>query len=108
MILHTGNPKFRNDILTNGLMPTVGDSYRLHWESIYPNVTPVPAVFAIEVTDVSDAYDSTYDDDIWEIIGIDRSSFVHDKAAYSGCIVTYDRIKPENLRLIYEGTGKSK
>ena len=97
-LYHKSNPIFRQQILEQGLKPKVGDSYSCHYNS--DNL--VPLIFTSTGTD----YDSTYDDDLWEINtdGLNKNQFVMD-IEYNNALTYLNSIKPENLKLIYKGTG---
>ena len=107
-IYHVSNPKYRKEILKNGLIPKVGDSYSGH--AGYDNII-IPAIFATNSENENYWFDSTYDDDVWEIdtSKIDNEWFV-DKH-YGGDkdyphIVTFKSISVNAIKLIYQGTGE--
>jgi hypothetical protein len=99
-VFHTAPPKLRMKIQREGLLPMVGDSYSLHYEEVKGLK---PAIFASK-----EKYDSTWDDDIWEI-NTEKANVTWyvDTGAFDGCIVTFQKISPECIRLIYRGTGES-
>ncbi|HRW22759.1 MAG TPA: hypothetical protein P5509_12375 [Bacteroidales bacterium] len=107
VVFHTGNPMFRDKILKMGLVPQIGDSYRMHYED--NGVKPIPAIFAVNVGSIKDVYDSTYDDDIWEIDTKKANvKWFKDIHIYSDvAILTFETIPPNALKLVKKGTGKS-
>jgi hypothetical protein len=100
-VLHTANPRLREVILKNGLQPQVGDSYSLHWDG-EDNLPPV--IFA--TNDSNNAYNSTYDDDVWKIdTRIAGVEWFNDDGIDDGkAIVTYQPISPSSIELVYKGT----
>lgn len=104
-VYHTGNPLFREEILKNGLVPKIGDSYSMHYDG--ENIKPIPAVFAVNVSDIKYAYDSTYDDDIWEIdTKKAKAIWYEDVNGPMDAIMTFDKIPKNALKLVYKGTGE--
>jgi len=101
---HTSNPKFRDNIINEGLTPQIGDCYRLHYESWFTsNMGPV--VFLKLVEDKSEAWGSTYDDDIWEVQISRGITLFEDPSMEYPQVYTKEIIKPKNLKLLYKGTG---
>jgi hypothetical protein len=104
-VLHTASPKNRESIRKNGLLPQIGDSYSLHYDE---NESLRPAIFALDISKTKERYDSTWDDDIWEIDTTKANvEWFLDTGAWEGCIVTFEKIPPTCIKLIYKGTGKS-
>lgn len=104
-VLHNAPPAVRESIRKNGLLPQVGDSYSLHYDN---DTNLAPAIFALDISKTKERYDSTWDDDIWEInTEIANVSWFIDEGAWEGCIVTFEKISPKSLTLIHKGTGKS-
>jgi len=110
LIYHVSNPKYRKEILNSGLIPKSGDSYAGH--AGYEE-TIIPAIFATNSENENYWFDSTYDDDVWEIDTTNlKNEWFIDKH-YGGDedyphIVTFEPIPINNLKLIYKGTGESK
>ena len=110
-LYHKGNPYYRDDILKNGLIPKIGDSYRLfitdsgRGDRQLKDEELQPMVFLYDA-DVFE-YDSTWDDDKYEINTdlLDKSLFRHD--VLSDCYTYSDIIPPKALKLIYKGTGET-
>jgi len=98
---HKSNPIFRDVINEMGLIPKKGDSYMCH----SPEEECPPAIFGYW-GDIK-YYDSTYDDDIWEIdtSKISNTWYV-DLEVGKQAVVTYDPIPRKAIKLIYSGTGK--
>lgn len=95
ILYHKSNPINRNNILTEGLIPKIGYSYEAHYEDFDVK----PAVFLSETKD----YDTTYDDDLFEIES-SNYSFIKDPDVKNG-YVCFEKINPNNIKLIYKGTG---
>ena len=107
-LYHKGNPYFRNHILKEGLVPQVGDSYAMHWEGKKSREELEPLVFLYD-KDVYGEYDSTYDDDVWEIdrSKLDESKLKSDKGLEVAGIYTYSDVIPKSaIKLIHKGTGE--
>ena len=108
-LFHKSPPTFRKSIKSNGLIPRIGDSYQLYYgDSPHLKQHTKPCIFATNNPD-KDFYDSTYDDDIWEInqeiAGVEwELDPAFDDENY---VRTFDKIKPEALTLVYKGTGES-
>ena len=114
IIVHKSNPMFRDDIMENGLKVRVGECYQIYVnrEQRDPNkIKCKPVIFATNSTKKMDLFDSTYDDDIWEINTgmIPNVKWYIDRhyGSESKHIVTYQDIPREAITLIYEGTGDS-
>lgn len=94
----------RQSILSNGLKPSVGASYKAHWED-REDLTPY--VFLYDY-DMIGEYDSTYDDDIYRVdmSMLDKNHlFLDPDEEMEGCYV-YDEIIPTTaIELIYEGSN---
>ena len=106
-IVHTSNPLWRDNIELTGLQTSVGDCYRQY---VGGDTPCKEAIFATDSSKEEDAYDTTYDDDIWLIdtdcAGVDWYKDRHfDDGDYKKHIVTFNNISPDCLKLIYKGTG---
>jgi hypothetical protein len=70
----------------------------------------IPAIFATNSTNKRSWFDSTYDDDVWEIdtTKISNVKWYKDRhyESRSKHIVTFQDIPKEAIKLIYEGSGK--
>ena len=107
IVIHKSNPMFRDEILNNGLKTKTGECYKIY---VGYGIKCQPAIFTTNSTNKRAWFDSTYDDDIWEI----NTRMIPDvkwyKDRHFGSItkhmVTFQDIPPECLNLIYKGTGK--
>jgi len=105
LLYHKSSINNRKSILKNGLIPSVGDSYKAHWDD---RDDLVPYVFLYDHNTINDGeYDSTYDDDIYSIdtskldiehLSNDIDSYMH------GCFVYDKKIPPKAIHLIYKGS----
>lgn len=99
-------PKFaRKSILKNGLIPSVGNSYKAHWDD-REDLTPYIFLYNYEVFG---EYDSTYDDDIYaiDVKQLDKKHLAKDPDSYmKGCLVYDLPIPPTAIKLIYKGSNR--
>ena len=103
---HVSNPKNRESIFKNGLIPSVGDSYSAHADG-EGDEPLIPVVFLSD----NNNYDSTWDDDRWAVDAsyLDKSKLYKDFDKYmTDSFVYTEQIPPKALKLIHMGTGKSK
>lgn len=109
-IYHTSNPIFRNKISKEGLIPKPKSVSWLSNTKIDGEV-----IFAVNSNDKENYWDSTYDDDIYEIYTKNLKNkwyrdpnFVHGiyESKYPA-IITFEKIPPSNIKLIHKGTGKA-
>jgi len=106
IIIHKSNPMFRDKIMEQGLKVRAGECYKVY---VGYGVKCKPAIFATNSTNKRAWFDSTYDDDIWEI----NTEMIPDVKWYKDRhfestkkhIVTFQDIPKEALTLKYEGTG---
>ena len=107
IVIHKSNPMFRDDILRDGLRTKTGECYKIYVGYGYKCQ---PAIFATNSTNKRAWFDSTYDDDIWEINTrmIPDVKWYKDKhfGSVSKHMVTFQNIPPDCLNLIKKGTGK--
>lgn len=101
ILYHKSNPSFRDKIMKDGLKPMIGDSYALHYADGDKSKLK-PAIFLCSNKD----YDSTYDDDMWQIDASDLK-FNKDEKCYDGCFICHIPIPADKIKLIYKGTGDS-
>jgi hypothetical protein len=106
-LYHTSNPQFRQKIAKEGLKTSAKTENWLTDTKITGKV-----IFAIMSNDVKDAYDSTYDDDIYEIDATKiynkwfrDPNFLDSKDAMH--VITFDDIPKHAIKLIHTGTGES-
>ena len=107
VLYHKSPSSCRKSILKNGLIPSVGDSYKAHWDH-RDDLTPY--VFLYDHNTIKDGeYDSTYDDDIYSIDTkqLDLKHLKKDPdSGMRGCFV-YDSIIPASaIKLVYKGSKK--
>jgi hypothetical protein len=114
IIVHKSNPIFRNNIMSEGLKVKVGECYELYVNREQNESNKIkckPVIFATNSTKKKYIFDSTYDDDVWEINTkmIPNVKWYKDKHFGSELIhiVTFQNIPRETITLIYEGTGNS-
>lgn len=106
IVFHKSSPKWRDDILQFGLRTLVGDCYMTY---VGEEEQCIPAIFATDSEKKENLFDSTYDDDIWEIdtkiADVKWFKDKHFEGDYH--IVTFENITPNAIKLVYEGTGRS-
>ena len=107
IVIHKSNPKFRDRISNEGLKASAGDCYKIY--AGYGEKC-IPAIFATNSTNKRAWFDSTYDDDVWEINTemIPNVKWYKDRHFESTKkhIVTFDNIPVDAITLKHEGTGK--
>ena len=107
IVIHKSNPMFRNKIMENGLKVRAGECYKIY--AGYGTKCK-PAIFATNSTNKRSWFDSTYDDDVWEIntTMMPEIKWYKDRHYESSKkhIVTFQNIPKEAIKLIYEGSGK--
>lgn len=98
---HTSNPINRDSILRNGLLPKLGDQLLGDKKKYRPSIF---------LTKKSGLFDSTWDDDIWEIDtkGLKNRFFKDKNYDSKDYIYTLEPIPKDNIRLVYKGSGKDK
>ena len=107
IVIHKSNPKVRDKILNEGLKVRAGECYKIY--AGYGEKC-IPAIFATNSTNKRSWFDSTYDDDVWEI----NTEMIPDVKWYkdkhyesrSKHIVTFENIPVDAITLKHEGTGK--
>jgi hypothetical protein len=109
-VYHKSNPKFRKSILKYGLEPQVGDCYLTYAEPRGGEC--IPAIFATNSENKKDWFDSTWDDDVWQIDTSKINNEWREDEHYfwekdNKHIVTLDNIPSNAIKLIYKGGGKS-
>ena len=107
IVIHKSNPKFRDKIIEQGLKVRAGECYKIY--AGYGTKCK-PAIFATNSTNMRSWFDSTYDDDVWEIdtTMMPEIKWYKDRHYESSKkhIVTFQDIPKEAIKLIYEGSGK--
>ena len=107
IVIHKSNPKVRDKISNEGLKVRAGECYKIY--AGYGEKC-IPAIFATNSTNKRASFDSTYDDDVWEI----DTEMIPDVKWYkdrhyesrSKHIVTFENIPVNAITLKHEGTGK--
>ena len=107
IVVHKSNPMFRDKIIEQGLKVRAGECYKIY--AGYGEKC-IPAIFATNSTNKRASFDSTYDDDVWEI----DTEMIPDVKWYkdrhyesrSKHIVTFENIPVNAITLKHEGTGK--
>lgn len=106
IVIHKSNPMFRDKIMEDGLKVMVGECYKIY---VGYGIKCKPAIFATNSTNKRAWFDSTYDDDIWEINTemIPEVKWYKDRhyESRSKHIVTFQDIPKEAITLKYKGTG---
>lgn len=108
-LYHKSPPSIRNKIEKEGLKPTIGDSYKAHWEG--KDIDLEPVIFAYDKE--KQEYDTTWDDDIWQIDTnkLNKNNWKKDPDEYMtdafGSLIYNKKIPRNALKLIYKGTGKN-
>ena len=107
IVVHKSNPIFRDNIMSEGLKVKDGECYKIY---VGYGTKCKPAIFATNSTNKRAWFDSTYDDDIWEI----NTEMIPDVKWYKDRhfesskkhIVTFENIPADAITLKHEGTGK--
>lgn len=106
-VYHVSNPKFRELILKQGLIPRGKSESWLEDTEIIGKV-----IFATNTPDKKEWFDSTFDDDVYEIDTTSLSNkwffdpnFNWQKINYH--IITFENIPANTIKLIKQGSGKS-
>lgn len=103
-VYHKSNPIFRSEIHKYGLIPK-GKSES--WLSDTPINEKV--IFATNSENENDWFDSTYNDDIYQIdtSNLNNKWFKDPNFHDSNHIITFENIPLESIKLIYSGDGES-
>lgn len=104
-LYHSSNPMFRDKIAKEGLVPQGKSDAWLSDTKIDGEV-----IFAVNSDNKKDWWDSTYDDDMYQIdtTGLNNTWYndpnfnVQDKR-----IITFEAIPPKAIKLVYKGNGES-
>lgn len=104
-LYHKSSAHNRISILHNGLYPQIGPSYFCHWEG---KKILKPQIFLYDRNVLE--YDTTYDDDIYKIetSKLDKRLISRDPdKSMQGCYCYSSNICPDNIEIIYKGSGTS-
>ena len=100
---------FRNKIEEQGLKVRAGECYKIY---VGYGEKCIPAIFATNSSNKRAWFDSTYDDDVWEIdtTKIPNVKWYKDRhyESRSKHIVTFENIPRDAIKLIHEGSGKDR
>jgi len=102
-LYHTSNPKFRDKISKEGLI-TQGKSEA--WLS--DTHIDGKVIFAVNSDNKKDWWDSTYDDDIYQIdtTNLKNTWYVDPNFKLDAKrIISFENIPAKSIKLIYKGTG---
>jgi hypothetical protein len=107
-VFHQSNPIFRNKIEEQGLKVRAGECYKIY---VGYGEKCIPAIFATNSSNKRAWFDSSYDDDVWEIdtTKIPNVKWYKDRhyESRSKHIVTFENIPREAIKLIYKGSGEN-
>jgi hypothetical protein len=107
-VFHTSPPTYRRKILSEGLIPKIGDNYKWHWDAYYKPSELPKGIFLAN----GRVYDTMYDDDIWivKVSELKKTKLFKDPDKRLGskdyCLIYTEKIPTSAIELIYEGTGK--
>lgn len=102
-IYHISNPYFRDKISKEGLIPKSKSETWLSDTKIDDSV-----IFASNSNDIDKWFIPLYDDDIYRIdtTNLNNKWFRDPNSDNDNWIITFDKILPEYIELIYKGTGE--
>ena len=105
VLYHKSPISCRGSILKKGLLPSVGDSYKAHWDD-REDLTPY--IFLYDHNTINGGeYDSTYDDDIYavDVSQLDNEHLFNDPDnGMNGCFVYDIPIPSSAIKLVYKGS----
>jgi GNAT superfamily N-acetyltransferase len=105
VLFHKSPISCRKSILKKGLLPSVGDSYKAHWDD---REALTPYIFLYDHNTINGGeYDSTYDDDIYavDVSQLDNEHLFNDPDnGMNGCFVYDIPIPTSAIKLVYKGT----
>ena len=105
ILYHKAPVSVRKSILKNGLIPSVGYSYKAHWDD---QDGLKPCVFLYDYNEFGE-YDSTYDDDIYAVDTkqLDKTHLNPDPDIHMKGCFAYDKPIPTTaIKLVYKGSRK--
>lgn len=107
LLYHKAPIAFRQSIMKNGLIPSVGVSYKAHWDD---RKDLKPYVFLYDHNTIDNGeYDSTYDDDIYavDVSQLDKKHIFRDPdKSMKGCLVYDIPIPTSAIKIVYKGSKK--
>lgn len=104
-LYHKSAVNNRHSIMNEGLILKIGISYLLHWD-YKTNLKPLIFLYDRNVLE----YDTTYDDDVYKIetSKLDKRKISRDPdKSMHGCYCYSSNICPDNIEIIYKGSGTS-
>ena len=107
LLYHKAPVAARQSIMKNGLIPSVGDSYKAHWDD---REDLKPYVFLYDHNTVNNGeYDSTYDDDIYavDVSQLDKKHISRDPdKSMKGCLAYDMPIPVSAIKMVYKGSKR--
>lgn len=107
LLYHKAPFACRQSIMKNGLVPSVGASYKAHWDD---SEGLKPYVFLYDHNAINNGeYDSTYDDDIYavDVLQLDKKHISRDPdKSMKGCLAYDIPIPVSAIKLVYKGSKK--
>ena len=107
LLYHKAPIAARKSIMKNGLIPSIGDSYKAHWDD---REDLKPYVFLYDHNTVNNGeYDSTYDDDIYavDVSQLDKKHIFRDPdKSMKGCLVYDIPIPISAIKMVYKGSNR--
>jgi len=107
LLYHKAPIAARQSIMKNGLIPSVGDSYKAHWND---REDLKPYVFLYDHNTVNNGeYDSTYDDDIYaiDVSQLDKKHIFRDPdKSMKGCLAYDIPIPISAIKMVYKGSKR--
>ena len=107
LLYHKAPIAARKSIMKNGLIPSIGDSYKAHWDD---REDLKPYVFLYDHNTVNNGeYDSTYDDDIYavDVSQLDKKHIFKDPdKSMKGCLAYDIPIPISAIKMVYKGSKR--
>jgi len=107
LLYHKAPIAARQSIMKNGLIPSVGDSYKAHWDD---REDLKPYIFLYDHNTVNNGeYDSTYDDDIYavDVSQLDKKHIFRDPdKSMKGCLAYDIPIPISAIKMVYKGSKR--
>ena len=107
LLYHKAPIAARKSIMKNGLTPSVGDSYKAHWDD---REDLKPYVFLYDHNTINNGeYDSTYDDDIYavDVSQLDKKHIFRDPdKSMKGCLAYDIPIPISAIKMVYKGSKR--
>jgi GNAT superfamily N-acetyltransferase len=107
LLYHKAPIAARKSIMKNGLIPSIGDSYKAHWDD---REDLKPYVFLYDHNTVNNGeYDSTYDDDIYavDVSQLDKKHIFKDPdKSMKGCLAYDIPIPISAIKIVYKGSKR--